>query len=156
MGPYGKRLSHDALHMIAQSGENRLVYKPLDSMGARLSVKTRFVLDAAVGILLFAAAAYFWSDVNYARAVSFGAGAIAIIAMADGICTHAFNHGTQWAQDNIVLPLAKTAFLIASLSFGRSKPPTIDELAEEIRSFKAKSGVLDAAFRELVEPATKT
>jgi hypothetical protein len=146
-----KSLSPDMVHIMGERGENRPVYKPFDSMGARLLVRTRFILDAVVGVLLLAAAAYFWSDVNYARAISFGTGAIAIIAMADGILTHSFNHATDWAHDQIVIPIAKAGFIIASLSLGRTKPPTIDQLTEEIEKFKAKSDVIDAAFKDIIK-----
>jgi hypothetical protein len=144
------------VHIMGERRENRGVYKSIDLMGGGLLVRARFILDAVVGVLLLAAAAYFWSNVNYARAISVGAGAIAIIVMADGLWAHALNHATDWAHDEIVLPIAKAGFVIASLSLGRTKPPTIDQVTEEIGKFKAKSDVFDAAIKDLMKPSRKT
>ena len=96
----------------------------------RTLVQIKYVAGCIFGVVLVSAGAYFYSNVDFWRAISAASGMIGLIVTVYGLVGIALNHGTEWVRDNVVVPIVATDFFITNMTTGRTEPISIEELSK--------------------------
>jgi uncharacterized membrane protein len=118
--------------------------------GGKTLVSIKYVAGLVAGVVFVSAGAYFYSNVDFWRAISAASGMIGLIVTVVSLVGIALNHGSEWVRDNVVVPIAATDFFIAKMTAGRTKPVSIEALSKN-PDIDAEWDAVTATFGKLLK-----